>query len=235
MTRDITMVEIFNSIMKKREENLNTRLPCIVNKVKGNKVDVKVIRNDDIDNILLIDVPIVMPETTSAYIYLGLSKGDRGVVDFCDKSIDTYKVDGTEEDNGDERNHSLNDGTFSLGFFPDSEAFAYPSDKTIQIGTKSGTFVLSVAPSGNLEITAPNVLITSPVSTIDGNVNITGGLAVGGVVSSYGGSTALSFNTPIESTEPINTSSDVSAGGISLTGHIHGGVQTGGGTTTGPE
>lgn len=60
--------------------------------------------------------------------------------------------------------------------------------------------------NGSVEIIAP--------TTIQGNVNIQGSLSVSGT---------------------INAGGDVVGAGISLSGHVHGGVESGGSTTGGPQ
>lgn len=72
------------------------------------------IRNDELEDIIISNVPIKRPETSIAYIFLGIKKGDRGTLTFYDKSLDDY-IEGDEGYNGDDRCHSMQDRTFSLG------------------------------------------------------------------------------------------------------------------------
>lgn len=66
-----------------------------------------------------------------------------------------------------------------------------------------------------IEIASPTkVRIVAPLTEVEGDMAVSGGLTVG---------------------EGISADSDITSGDISLTGHIHGGVQTGGGTTGQPQ
>lgn len=128
----------FDKIIQAIKESINCALPCKVEAVYGNYVDVLMIRNDELEDIIISNVPIKRPETGRAYIYLGIKKGDRGTLTFYDKSIENY-IQGDERYNGDDRCHSLQDRSFSLGFVPNNEAFIYPENADIEIGLKDGS------------------------------------------------------------------------------------------------
>lgn len=115
----------FGGILSALKESINCQLPCQVIDVKGNEVDVLIIRNDEIEDIPIYGVPIKRDETGRAYIFLGTKKGDWGTLRFYDKSIEDYRK-GNLSYNGDDRCHDLNDCNFELGFIPDPEAFVYP-------------------------------------------------------------------------------------------------------------
>ena len=101
-------------------------------------------------------------------MFLGLKVGDRGVVRFFDRSVEEYKK-GNEDETGDPRLHSFSDGLFEVGFLPTTESYSFPSDKTVEIGNKNGSFKVSFAEDGgitietekNLSITCLNASITA--------------------------------------------------------------------------
>lgn len=134
----------FNNVLNALKESINCTLPCQVTAVNGNYVDVLMIRNDEIDDFIISNVPIKRQETANAYIFLGIKKGDRGTLTFFDKSIENYMT-GDEEYNGDDRCHSLQDRCFSLGFVPDNEAFIYPTNANLEIGTKNGGIKINLS------------------------------------------------------------------------------------------
>lgn len=74
----------FGGIISALKESINCQLPCQVIDVKGNEVDVLIIRNDDIEDIPIYGVPIKREETGRAYIFLGIKKGDWGTLKFYD-------------------------------------------------------------------------------------------------------------------------------------------------------
>jgi hypothetical protein len=185
-----TVDELVN-FAKNIQESINCCLPARVTQVnEDGTVNVVAIRNDEIEDCV-ITVPVLRPETQGAYIQLAIRVGDRGVVKFCDKSIEAYRQ-GSEAYNGDDRTHSLSDGIFQLGFLPSTEKFIYP-EGDIVIGLKDQTFTLSVT-SGVLTIQAKEVTISSENTTINGNVQVNG---------------------------TLTASDDVLGGGISLKEHTH--------------
>lgn len=143
--------------------------PCRVEEVNNNSVDVTVFRNDE--QFYAANVPIKRPETQRAYIFLGIKKGDRGIISFTDKTIENYKKDGTTTDDG--RLHSKQDGIFELGFIPDSEAFIYPTNADIEIGLKDGSAKINLT-SGNITINGGNVNITGSNVNLGSNTTIDG-------------------------------------------------------------
>lgn len=117
--------ELLNQLLETTTDDIYCNLPCRVEKVNGNFVDVKVYINDEEPDIVLYNVPIQRQETQRAYIFLGIKQGDRGTLKFFDRSVEGYL--GSDFDfNSDERQHDINDRCFELGFVPDKEAFAYP-------------------------------------------------------------------------------------------------------------
>lgn len=159
-------------------DSVNSCLPAKVMQVNSDgTVNVLVIRNDKIDNCV-ITVPVLRPETQRAYIQLKIKAGDKGVVKFCDKSIESYRLTGNESYDGDDRQHSFSDGVFQLGFLPDNEKFVFP-DGEIVIGLKGEQkFKLIVDENGNLTITAVKVTINSDLE-VNGKITATGEVTAG--------------------------------------------------------
>ena len=194
------------NLLKTVLDNEYVQCPCRVTAINGNYVDVLPIINDDEVNQELYDVKIRHLESSTAYIFLGVHVGDRGVLRFFDRSIENYSVDGSENYNNDDRMHDANDGCFELGFIPDNEAYVYPTDKEIEIGLKNAKFKLSVDENGNLDITSTTTItITAPTINTNGTLNHTG---------------------------DINATGEITGNSIPLSTHLHSGV-TGGNDKTG--
>ena len=158
--------ELFRYLLSQTTDNIYVQNPCKVVKVNGNFVDVLLYINDEEPDFVIYNVPIVRPETQRAYIFLGIKEGDRGICRFFDRSTEGY-LQSDFDYNSDERQHDINDRCFELGFVPDKEAFAYPTNTDIEIGLKNGTVKMSFTESG---------------ISILGNVTITGDLTVSGEV-----------------------------------------------------
>ena len=162
-----TASELLDKVLRSTTDEIYVQNPCQVVNVNGNFVDVLLFINDEEEDFVIYNVPIVRPETQRAYIFLGIKKGDRGVCRFFDRSTEGY-LQSDFDYNSDERQHDINDRCFELGFIPNAEAFVYPTNADIEIGLKSGLVKMSFTEDG---------------ISILGNVNITGDLTVTGEIT----------------------------------------------------
>ena len=159
--------ELLETILKQTTDNIYCSCPCQVVSVDGNYVDAEIYINDDYPNMVLYHIPIIRQETQRAYIYLGIKKGDFGVLTFFDRDTNNYIESYDTEYNGNDEQHSINHRGFSLGFVPNPSAYVYPTDVDIEIGIKDKSVKMSFTESG---------------IAITGNVTITGNLTVSGEV-----------------------------------------------------
>ena len=155
------MNNIIAEVFRKIRDSVNCQLPCKITAVNSDgTVDVLVFRNDNIPDCVFPSVPVRHIETSKAYVFLGLSVGDRGIIRFFDRSVEEYKK-GNEDETGDTRLHSFSDGLFEIGFVPTSEAYSFPTNKTLEIGNKNGSFKVSFSEDGGITIeTSKDISIT---------------------------------------------------------------------------
>lgn len=120
---------------------------------------------------------------------------------------------------------NLKVGEVAVGNYITKSNVTFLENGDIQVTGKNNMIVtitnnntVSIGGTCTVNITG-NATITCPETTINGDVTINGNLEVNG----------NSF-----STGNFETTQDVIASGISLNSHVHGGVTTGGGSTTGP-
>lgn len=173
--------ELLSMVLANTTDDMFVLNPCEVVNVNGNYVDVKIYINDEYPNMVLYNVPIQRQETQRAYIFLGIKEGDRGTLKFFDRSVEGY-LQSDFDYNSDDRQHSINDRCFELGFIPDKEAYVYPTDREIEIGLKNGNAKISIDPSGNINIySVDNITVKSGVGiTLDSpDVTTTGNLSAG--------------------------------------------------------
>lgn len=207
---------------EKIKNEINCQLPAKVVAVNDDgTVNVTAIRNDDIEDCV-ITIPVIQPETARAYIALKIKKGDRGVIKFCDRSIEEYRT-GNENSNGDERCHSISDGIFQLGFLPSNEKFVFP-DGEITIGLKNKKFTLTVNETGDFTISANNIIITAAKTSITSPIEIKGDIDVSGNIKISGNTQTtgnISVTGKISATDVISSDTDVLAAGKSGLSHTH--------------
>lgn len=116
----------------------------------------------------------------------------------------------------------------------------YPDGAVISYDHQAHALVATLPAGGTAELTAPgSVTVHSPSITLDAaQTTCTGKLTVQGLLSYQGGMAGKAgagggAAATIQGT--LAATVDVTANGISLAGHKHGGVQGGGSTTAGPQ
>ena len=81
----------------------------------------------------------------------------------------------------------------------------------------------------NVTVKASNVTIDAPETTLTGHLTVQGGMTVSG----GGGGSSMSGDFTLNGS--MHATNDVTANGISLNSHVHGGIQAGGSDTSGPK
>lgn len=123
---------------------------------------------------------------------------------------------------------------------PDVERTEYPDGAVIEYDHAAHRLVATLPEGGTADITAPtSVTVHSAYIELDAlQTTATGNLTVEGLFTyeagmvgtgGVGGTAAATINGS------VHVSDDVTASGISLNSHTHGGVQPGGGNTAGPQ
>lgn len=184
---------------------------------------------------LLVDVPVIFPRGGGVTLTFPVKSGDECLLVFSDRCIDFWWQNGGVQESVDSRMHDLSDAFAIVGPQSQAKKISGISTSAAQLRTDDGAAFIELDPgshavnvttSGKLTASAQGgTEINSPEIVLNGNVTINGNLSQG---MGDGGGTATMLG-------PVNVTNDVSAGGISLQTHKHGGVETGGGQTGGPQ
>ncbi len=164
-----TFDESLDDILNGFSSAMLVEKPCKIVKVNSQySVDIEYYDNNTAD--CLYNVPVKHLQTQNAYIFMGLSIGDCGTVRFFDNDVTDY-YNGTSQKYPDNRCHDINDGMFSVGFYPSASQYLFPAGDLV-IGTTSGAVINITDESiaitgGTVEISASSVNIGSD-TTIDG-------------------------------------------------------------------
>ncbi|EOI1370287.1 phage baseplate assembly protein V [Serratia marcescens] len=184
---------------------------------------------------LLVDVPVVFPRGGGVTLTFPVAAGDECLVVFADRCIDYWWQNGGVQEPLDQRQHHLADAFALVGPQSQAQKISGISTSAAQLRTDDGAAFIELDPGSHaINVTTQGKLtasaqggteINSPEIVLNGNVTINGNLSQG---MGNGGGTATMYG-------PVTVTNDVTAGGISLQTHKHGGVETGGGQTGGPE
>lgn len=154
--------------------------------------------------------------------------GDIGVAVFASRDISQVKTTKKQGNPGSHRQYSFADGMY-LGGMLNGTPTQYIQFSTDGIRIHSPTQVKIDAPdvlieAQTVEINAStSTTVTTPTFTVNGNTVLNGTLNAGG---DSGGDASFSGSVIVDV--------DVTANGVSLHNHVHGGVVPGGGNTGAP-
>lgn len=181
----------------------------------------------------LLDVPIVFPHGGGCSLTFPLSAGDEGLVVLSSACIDSWWQSSGVQVPYEFRHNDLSDAFFIAGCWSKPKAIT-ASGTCAQLRTDDGQAFVQLDP-GSKKITAQTSgdidmvcstwkVVASAGATIQApQINLVGNL------SNSGGGSPASMEAGME------TPKDVVASGISLTSHVHSGVETGNKTTGAPQ
>lgn len=191
-----------------------------------------------------VDVPVWVIQGGGSYTAYPVAVGDYALLIFTERAFDRWWSGQDNQPPPELRMHDYSDGIALVGLNPLGSAIPIPDTilqqgDTVQNGdythtgnrTQTGdyTHIGNVTREGDMtvvgDLTITGDLILTGDMTINGNATITGLLAAGGFAGLSGGAMTSSVD--------IQTTADVTASGISLSGHTHP-VTTAPGTTGAP-
>lgn len=180
----------------------------------------------------LVNISVLTLSGGGFWFSFPVKEGDVGWIVAADRDISVFKQQLSEYAPNTYRKHKYDDSFFipdRINNFTiaeeDSAAVLISSvDGTTKVSIKDGQVTITAqkaeVKAQMVDVSAQTAIITAE-TTNNGNVIINGNLQVTGTVTSAG----------ISSSAGISASADISGAGISLSGHVHGGVQGGSGTT----
>lgn len=184
---------------------------------------------------LLVDLPVIFPRGGGVTLTFPVKAGDECLVVFADRCMDFWWQNGDSQEPVDKRMHDLSDAFAMVGPQSQAQKISGISTTAAQLRTDDGAAFIELDPGSHaVNVTTTGKLtasalggteINSPEIVLNGNVTINGNLSQG---MGAGGGAATMLG-------PVNVTNDVTAGGISLQRHKHGGVETGSGSTGGPQ
>jgi hypothetical protein len=83
---------------------------------------------------IINNVPVVMPRTSSSYVYLPIKQGDNVLLIFSERSIDIWKNKGGDTDPKDARHHALSDAFAIVGGYPLAKPIVGHDSKDLSLG-----------------------------------------------------------------------------------------------------
>lgn len=104
----------------------------------------------DVEYPKIVNVPVVMPRTASAGIFLPVEKGDTVLLIFSERSLDDWLVKGGSVSTPADRHFDLSDAIAIIGLFPFNKTNTASGD---DIEVIYGDSSLAIRKNGDIEIT----------------------------------------------------------------------------------
>jgi len=185
---------------------------------------------------LLLDCPVIFPHAGDCSLTFPVRQGDECLVLFSCRAIDLWWQSGGVQPPVEVRMHDLSDGFALVGVYSQPNVIPNVSTSAVQLRSNDGQAFMEINPAThNISISTPTdvsvackdltiscqkmIVNASSEFTVNApQINLNGQINGGG----DGGANAY-------------FTGDVTAGSISLKSHVHGGVQSGGSTTSTPQ
>jgi len=105
---------------------------------------------ESVDLPQIVDVPVRIPRAGKAFIHFPLKEGDKVMLHFVERSIDTWKQEGGVVDPSTEsRKHALSDAYVEIGGYPFNDPVAGTAEDILITNDKS---VITIRPDGTMRI-----------------------------------------------------------------------------------
>ena len=173
-----------------------------------------------VDMPLLVDVPVVFPHGGGYSLTFPIRQGDECLVVFASRCMDAWWQSGGVQSPAEGRMHDLSDGFAIPGPWSQVTKIGSVSASAVQLRSDDGASCVEIEGQTVRAKSPEKIVLDAPL------VEFTGRLAQIGE-RSFGPS---SFKGGFS-----NTGGRIESNGISLEEHTHSGVQTGGGSTGGPQ
>jgi phage baseplate assembly protein gpV len=182
--------ELYKRVMQKTGEGLRVAMPARVESYDATRsiADVFIFipqRRGDGSSVttpVIAEVPVLWNRAGQASITFPLTRGDQGLVIFCDYDIGAWAVELDENTPQSLRRHNLTDAVF----LPQTHGLKESSalGLSLQYGANqvliANDFVTITQGSNTLVMNASGVTLTAGNITLAGNVAVSGTLSVGG-------------------------------------------------------
>ena len=182
-----SLVGVFNTVLDKFKQSMQTRLPCVVTAVNKAKNSVSVIPlinmvladGSSLRRAIIVGVPIQHLSAGGFIIHLPINVGDYGYIRSCDRDISLFKQSFKESIPNTKRKITFEDSIF----IPDTINY---NNYTIDNEDDNNLVIQSFDNSVKISLGLDNIKIKAPTINMEGNVNINGNVATTGTLENNG-------------------------------------------------
>jgi len=239
--KKLQLSDVLNDAIKDALTNVHTTTLAIVTAVNTKTINVRPVINRQVDGVSrdlpeFIEVPPIFLQGGGSYTSYPIAIGDYCLLLISERCFDRWYVGQDFVSPAEYRMHDYSDGIAIVGINPESSAITIPSE--VQ---RNGNYTQTgnVTHLGDYDITGDYEQAGD--MTIVGDFKLTGNMQVIGNITCTGTISAANFTGTaggaMSSSVDIETTGEVTAGGIDLSTHTHDYTWTdpgGSGTTNTP-
>lgn len=230
-----SLLGTLREILKKHLQSVDDMLPArvIAFDRDSNRVQVQIMvmmkttLGELVSRQQIASIPVFQIGGGGYILNFPLQPGDLGWVKAADRDISLFLQGYDESPPNTLRLHSFDDSLFfpdvMRGFTIDDE-----DEGNVVLQTLDGSCRVAVWPD-RVKVTAPLVILDAPDTHATGNLRVNGNITAG---DDGTGNVTINGNVQVNGT--LTATVEVTANGIDLSTHTHGGVQSGGSNTGGP-
>ncbi|MEI7410049.1 Gp138 family membrane-puncturing spike protein [Pectobacterium aroidearum] len=172
---------------------------------------------DRIPNSVISGVPVWRLQRGASAVIMPPVEGDIGLIAICDRDISSVKATKESALPGSNRTHSYSDAIYLGGVInADPSQYVKFANDGVEIVSP-----LVVSVNGNTVIVNAEDKISLNAPVIEANGQLTQGSGTFAGDATFGGS--------------VTATGEITGNGIALSTHVHGGVESGGSNTQGPQ
>lgn len=177
-------------------------------------------------HVTIYNVPYFRLQGGANGVIIDPQKGDIGVAVFASRDISQVKSTKKQGNPGSRRQFSFSDGMY-LGGMLNGTPTQYVQFSAAGIKIHSPTAVILEAPDIQLQAQTVEINASTSTTVTTPTFTVNGATVLNGTISQTGGGAAQFSGS-------MSVTGDVTAVGVSLHNHVHGGVVPGGGNTGAP-
>ena len=179
-------------------------------------------------------IPVYQISAGGFIMRFPINAGDFGWIKANDRDISIFMQSGTQSPPNTQRKHSFKDAIFLPQTVWSNAAIAGGDTANLVIQNYAGTVKISLSETA-INVEAPTEInLTAPTVNINASIAINLTTPITTMSGIFTATNEGSETTAGTINGSLVTTGDVTANGISLDNHVHGGVMTGGSNTEGP-
>lgn len=233
--KDGTLMGVLDLFAAKFLQNTDDMLPAKViaynratNRAQVQPLIVMVTTNNEqVPRAQIASVPVFQAGAGNFVISFPVNPGDLGWIKANDRDISLFLKNYAQTAPNTQRKHKFSDAVFIPDSFMKDVVINSEDAANLVIQTIDGTVRVAIW-ADKVKITAPQVILDTPLTTCTGDLLVEGDVSIDGTTELTGD---VTVHNDMLIENDLDVDGEANIGGIPFSTHVHGGVQSGGSNT----